>query len=102
MTALRAFLEKRPTEALTGLGLAASIYGFLTQAGVSQQVAAIIAVAIAFAPAAVSEIVDRVRRPFAEPHVDLRSDDVDRYLRDRTSPPPPTDPGKPTRWGPGA
>jgi hypothetical protein len=57
----REFVEKRPTETLTGLGLAASIYGFLTQAGVSQPVAAVVAVAIAFVPAAISEVVDAVR-----------------------------------------
>ncbi|HET9198218.1 MAG TPA: hypothetical protein VFN92_08210 [Solirubrobacterales bacterium] len=62
MNALAEFIQKRPTETLTGLGLAAAIYGFLTQAGVSQPVAAIIAVAIAFAPAAVSEVVDAIRR----------------------------------------
>jgi hypothetical protein len=60
--ALRGFLEKRPTEALTGLGLAASIYGFLTQAGVSKPLAAIVGVAIAFAPTAISEVVDAIRR----------------------------------------
>lgn len=54
-------LTKRPTEAVTGLALAGAVYGFLTQDGVPQVVAAIIAVAIAFGPAAVSGIVDAVR-----------------------------------------
>jgi len=59
----REFVEKRPTETLTGLGLAASIYGFLTQAGgASQEIAAMVAVAIAFVPAGISEVVDHVRR----------------------------------------
>lgn len=62
MNALGEFLiQKRPTETLTGLGLAAAIYGFLTQAGVRQELAAIIAVAIAFVPAAISEVVDEIR-----------------------------------------
>lgn len=62
MNILAAAIEKRPTETLTGLGLAAAIYGFLTQAGVSQGLAAIVAVVIAFVPAAVSEVVDAIRR----------------------------------------
>jgi hypothetical protein len=56
-------IEKRPTETVTGLALAASIFGFLTQAGVSQAVAAIVAVALAFVPAALSAVVDALRRP---------------------------------------
>jgi hypothetical protein len=59
---ITAALEKRPTEAITGLGLAASIYGFLTQAGVSEPVAALVAIAIAFLPAGISEVVDVRRR----------------------------------------
>jgi hypothetical protein len=58
----RQFIEHRPTETLTGLGLAASIYGFLTQAGVSEALAALVAVAIAFVPAGLSEVVDAIRR----------------------------------------
>jgi hypothetical protein len=54
----REFLEKRPSETQTGLGLAASIYGFLTQAGVSPTTAALVAVAIAFVPTGISEVVD--------------------------------------------
>lgn len=56
-------VANRPTEAVTGIGGATLVYGFLTQAGVSPVVAAIVAVAIAFVPAAVSEIVDVVRGP---------------------------------------
>ena len=62
MNLITAALEKRPTEAITGLGLAASIYGFLTQAGVSEPVAALVAIAIAFLPAGISEVVDVRRR----------------------------------------
>lgn len=61
MNILQAAVEKRPTETVTGLALAASIYGFLTQTGVSEAVAALVAVAIAFVPAGVSEVVDHVR-----------------------------------------
>lgn len=50
--------SKRPTETVTGMALAATVFGFLTQAGVSTAIAAIIAVALAFAPTAVSEAID--------------------------------------------
>jgi hypothetical protein len=53
-------LGGRPTEAASGLGLAASVYGFLTQAGVPTGWSALVAVAIAFAPLCVSELVDAV------------------------------------------
>lgn len=59
---LLALLQRRPTETVTGLALAASVYGFLTQAGVATAAAALIAVAIAFLPALVTSIVDAVRR----------------------------------------
>jgi hypothetical protein len=55
-------VQKRPTETVTGLVLAGSIYGFLTKAGVSPTVAALVAVAIAFLPAGISATVDAVRR----------------------------------------
>jgi hypothetical protein len=61
MNIIATALENRPTEVVTGLGLAISIYGFLTQAGVSQEVSALVAVAIAFVPAGISEGVDRIR-----------------------------------------
>lgn len=51
----------RPTEALTGLALAGSIFGFLTQAGVSDPVSAIVAVVVAFLPAAVSSVIDEIK-----------------------------------------
>lgn len=57
----RGALANRPTEAVTGLGLAAAIYGFLTQAGLEPGLAAVIAVAIAFVPAGISAGVDVVR-----------------------------------------
>lgn len=62
MNILATALENRPTEVVTGIGLAASIYGFLTQAGVSQEISALVAVAIAFLPAGISKAVDRARK----------------------------------------
>lgn len=56
-------IANRPTETLTGVVLAGTIFGFLAQSGVPNVVAAIIAVAIAFAPAAVSTVVDEIRSP---------------------------------------
>lgn len=56
-------IAERPTETVTGLALAVAIYGFLTQSGLDQGLAAAIAVAIAFVPAAVSEVVDAIRKP---------------------------------------
>ena len=53
-------MRNRPTETLTGIGLAGAIYGFLTQASVSHPLAALVAVAIAFLPVAISNIVDRL------------------------------------------
>lgn len=55
----------RPTETVTGLGLAGAVYGFLTQADVAHPLAGLVAVAVAFLPAAVSAIVDAVRKPRA-------------------------------------
>lgn len=53
----------RPTETVTGIGLAGTVYGFLTQADVSHPVAALVAVAVAFVPATISKVVDAVRTP---------------------------------------
>ena len=54
-------VASRPTEALSGIALAGTVYGFLTQAGVPDAVAAIVAVVVAFAPAAVSAVVDEIK-----------------------------------------
>lgn len=63
-------IQKRPTETVSGLALAVAIYGFLTQAAVGTELAAVVAVVLAFLPAAVSGVVDRlfVRRgtPFED------------------------------------
>jgi hypothetical protein len=56
-----ALVARRPTETVSGLMLAGTVYGFLTQAGVPTAWAAVIAVAIAFVPGAVSATVDALR-----------------------------------------
>jgi hypothetical protein len=48
----------RPTETLSGLGLATTLYGFLTQATVPTVAAAIAAAAAGFLPLVVSNAVD--------------------------------------------
>jgi hypothetical protein len=54
-------VKARPTETVAGLGLAAAVYGFLTQADLANPVAGVIAVVVAFAPALISQVVDQVR-----------------------------------------
>lgn len=51
----------RPTETVTGLGVAPLVFAFLIQAGVPPVVSAIIAVAVAFVPAAITQIVVAIR-----------------------------------------
>jgi hypothetical protein len=58
---VRGAIARRPTEAATGLGLAAAIYGFLTQAGLEPGLAAVLAVVVAFVPAGISGVVEAVR-----------------------------------------
>jgi hypothetical protein len=55
-------VAKRPTEALAGVALAATVYGFLAESGVPNVAAAIVGAVVGFGPAFVSDIVDRVRR----------------------------------------
>lgn len=55
-------IHERPTETVTGLALAAALYGFLTQAAVETVPAALIAVAVAFAPTLFSDVVDVIRK----------------------------------------
>lgn len=57
---MKKLLEKRPTETLSGLALAGTIYGFLTQYGVSGSISAGIAAVCGFGPAVVSNFVDAV------------------------------------------
>jgi putative flippase GtrA len=54
-------VKKRPAEVTAGLVIAAAVFGFLSEAGVSEPIAAVIAIAIAFVPGAVSYVVDAVR-----------------------------------------
>jgi hypothetical protein len=51
----------RPTETVTGLALAVAVYGFLTQADLAHPASALIALAVAFVPTTISNIVDRIR-----------------------------------------
>lgn len=53
-------LGGRPTETASGLGLAAAVYGFLTQAGVPTIVAAAAGAVAGFGPLVVSELVDAI------------------------------------------
>lgn len=53
--------KDRPTEYTSALALLASLYGFLTQAAISQPAAALIALAVSFLPFVVSATVDAVR-----------------------------------------
>jgi hypothetical protein len=58
-TSLGNKVKKRPTETATGLGLLAAVYGFLTQAGVANEIAALVSVVVAFIPVVSSNLVDR-------------------------------------------
>lgn len=53
-------VAKRPTETVTGIGLAVTLYGFLTQSGVPEPIAAGVAAIAGFGPAVVSSFVDAV------------------------------------------
>lgn len=54
-------IANRPTETLTGVALGAAVYGFETQVGITGVVAGAVAVAVAFGPAVVSQVVDAVK-----------------------------------------
>ena len=54
-------LKERPTEVASGLAIAAAVYGFLTQSGVRQDLAALVAIALAFGPLVISNTVSRIR-----------------------------------------
>jgi hypothetical protein len=51
-------IERRPTEALSGIALGTAVYGFLTQYGVPTGIAAGAGAVVAFGPAVVSGFVD--------------------------------------------
>jgi hypothetical protein len=84
-------LKRRPTETASGLGLAVLIYGWLIEQGVENVLAAIVAVAVAFVPGAISAGVDKVRQAGVahfsddEPH-DSEETGPDRRA-ERTAPP---------------
>lgn len=54
-------LEERPTEVVSGLAIAAAVYGFCAENGVPNAVAAVIAIICGFGPLIVSNTVDRIR-----------------------------------------
>ncbi len=58
---MRALFEDRPTETLTGPALGLAVFGFCTQVGVPTIVAGLLAVACAFGPVVVSQVVDAAR-----------------------------------------
>lgn len=53
-------IANRPTETVTGLALAGTIYGFLSSNGVPEPIAAGVAAVAGFGPAVVSSFVDAV------------------------------------------
>lgn len=53
-------LRRRPTETVAGIGGFTAVYAFLTQAGVSHPVAAVLAVVAGLVPAIVTAIKDRL------------------------------------------
>lgn len=58
----RGVLARRPAETAAGLGLAGAVYGFLAeQGGLPNELAAVVAVVVAFAPGLLSYLVDAVR-----------------------------------------
>jgi len=61
MEAITNLFTKRPTETLTGPALGLAVYGFSTQVGVPQPIAAGLAVAAAFGPLLITRIVDAIR-----------------------------------------
>lgn len=54
-------LRRRPTETIAGAALFATLYGYLTDAGLSHELAAVLALLVAFVPGAVSYVVDALR-----------------------------------------
>jgi hypothetical protein len=61
MSKAKEAIAERPTETLTGIALATAVYGFLTQAGVPEPIAAAVGIVIAFGPAGVSTVVDEIK-----------------------------------------
>lgn len=55
-------IEQRPTELITGLAIAAAIYGFCAENGLPNGVAVVIGVICGLGPFVISNTVDRLRR----------------------------------------
>jgi hypothetical protein len=60
---VKQLVRRRPTEVVSGLALAGTLYAFLAGNGVPQLVAVSAAAVVAFGPGALSRFVDAVRRP---------------------------------------
>jgi hypothetical protein len=54
-------IKRRPTEAITGPAAAPLVYTFMVDRGCDPLLAVLVAVAVAFVPAGISEVVDVVR-----------------------------------------
>jgi hypothetical protein len=61
MSNVKKVVTTRPTETVSGIGGATLVYGFLTQAGVSPVVSALVGVAVGFVPAIVTSVADEIR-----------------------------------------
>jgi hypothetical protein len=53
-------IKRRPTEAITGPAAAPLVYAFMVDRGCDPLLAVLVAAAIAFVPAGISEVVDAV------------------------------------------
>lgn len=77
MNRISTALQHRPTEVVTGFALAAAVAGFLVERGVSEPLAAVVAIVIALVPAAISEVVDKIRGPLP-PEVQALAEELGR------------------------
>jgi hypothetical protein len=58
---MKKLVSKRPTEVVSGLALAGTVYGFLASSGVPNVVAAVAGAVVGFGPLVVSRTVDALR-----------------------------------------
>jgi hypothetical protein len=52
----RSLIRRRPTEVASGIGGAGAVFAWLTQAGLPELVAAVLAVVAGFLPAAITQV----------------------------------------------
>lgn len=55
-------VKRRPTEVISGAAIAATVYGFSSESGLPNGVAAVLGVICGFGPLVVSNTVDALRR----------------------------------------